>query len=82
MADAIVWQDDSSPVSGWGGRAVVRLPATLVNDIGTTCTILWPTPGDGFMAGSFVLGAGQEGKLAETYRMHGTGALAVVPTDS
>ena len=59
-----IWHDDFGADSGWGGRAVVRLSDSLVNDVGRTCTIRWPVSGGGHVAGEFVLSARRVGEGA------------------
>lgn len=70
-----IWHDDFGAHSGWGGRAVVPLSDSLVNDVGCACTIRWPVSGGGYAAGEFVLSAGPVGEGVETYRLAGNGEL-------
>jgi hypothetical protein len=80
-ADVTIWSDDSDMRSGWGGRAVVRLPDSLADDLGSTCGIRWPVSGDGYMVGHVVLSGGQVGVGRETYRLAGSGDLARFPAE-
>jgi hypothetical protein len=78
--EVAVWVYDAGPASEWGGRVVVNAPETQSDDVGTTCSIRWPTPG-GAMVGAFILGAGQVSDKTATYRMHGSGQLAKIAAD-
>jgi hypothetical protein len=76
-ATVTIWGDDSGLHSSWGGRAVVRSPESLVDDLGSNCTIRWPLSDGGCMVGDFVLSAGQVGVGSQTYRLVGRGEPAV-----
>jgi hypothetical protein len=80
-ATVTIWGDDSGMHSSWGGRAIVRLPDSLVNDLGSDCTIRWPLPSGGYMVGGFVLSAGQVGEGSETYRLVGRGEPTIAPAE-
>jgi hypothetical protein len=80
-ADVTIWHDDFGAHSGWGGRAAVRLSDSLVNDVGSACTIRWPVSGGGYVAGEFVLSVGRVGEGVETYRLAGSGELSEVGAD-
>jgi hypothetical protein len=77
-ADVTIWQDNGPVDSSWGGRAVVRLPHSLVNDVGSTCTICWRSSGDAYLVGTLVLSAVHVGAGAQTYRLAGNGELSEV----
>jgi hypothetical protein len=79
MADVTIWDDDSGVHSGWGGRAVVRLPDSLIDNLGSHCMIRWPAAGGGYIVGEIVLTAGQVGEQTETFRLAGSGELTEVP---
>jgi hypothetical protein len=78
-ADVAIWDDDGGVHSSWGGRAVVRLPESLINNLGSNCMIRWPATGGGYTVGEFVLSAGQVGEQTETFRLAGSGELTEVP---
>jgi hypothetical protein len=80
-SDVTIWHGDAGVHSGWGGRAVVRSSDSLVNDVGSTCTIRWPMSGGGHMGGEFVLSAGRVGEGVETYRLTGRGELTEVDAE-
>jgi hypothetical protein len=81
-ATVMIWGDDSDVDSSWGGRAIVRLPDSLVNDLGSNCTIRWPMSGGGYMVGDFVLSVGQIGEGLETYRLVGRGEPTIAPAEA
>ena len=80
-ATVTIWGDDTGAHSSWGGRAIVRLPDSLVNDLGSNCTIRWSLSGGGYMVGDFVLSAGQVADGSETYRLVGRGEPTIVPAE-
>jgi hypothetical protein len=80
-ATVTIWGDDSGVHSSWGGRAVVLLPDSLANDLGSNCMIRWPLSGGGFMVGDFVLSAGQIGEGSVTYRLVGLGEPTIAPAE-
>ena len=80
-ADVTIWHHDGDVHTGWGGRALVRPPNSLVDTAGTTCEIQWPLVGDGYMAGEVMLSGGQVTSAVESYRLAGTGELVRTPAE-